>query len=102
MTHIPSIAERRDALNTIFLAHTSPGGAFSCILDYLDDPACISSPSLIAALDTLNGASPDFADITQTVELIGEFDRETAITLAMRAELCPDHYCDPENCADEH
>lgn len=102
MTHIPSIAERRAALNDIFLAHSSTSAAISTILDYLDDPAAISSPSMIEALDIVNGADPDFADITQTVELISEFDSETAKTLAARAELCMIHFCDPENCADEH
>lgn len=102
MTHIPSIAERREALNLIFLKHSSTSAAISTILDYLDDPAAISSPSMIEALDIVNGADPDFADITQTAELISEFDAETARTLAMRAELCPIHFSDPENCADEH
>ena len=102
MTHIPSIAERRAALNTIFLAHSSTSGAISTILDYLDDPAAISSPTMIEALDIVNGADPDFADITQTIELISEFDNETALTLCARAEICPIHFSDPENCADEH
>lgn len=102
MTHIAPIAERRAALNDIFLAHSSTSAAISTILDYLDDPACISSPSLIENLDIVNGATPDFADITQTVELISEFDRETALTLCARAELCPIHFSDPESCADDH
>ena len=95
--------DRRAALDTILLAHTSTGGALSCILDYADDPACISSPHLIAALDILHDESdPDMIDITRTLELIDEISPEIAAALAERAELCADHYCDPENCADQH
>lgn len=96
------IADRLDALHRIIMLHTSWNWAISCILDYLDDPAAISSPSLIADLDIVIGGDPEFSDITQAHELIEEIAPQFARCFAARAELCHDHSSDPDNCADEH
>lgn len=88
-----------DALDLILIKHFSQGGAATTITDYIDDPAAISSPSLITALDALLGDEPE---ITEAHELIKTLNPSLAADIALRAELCNDHSCDPENCADDH
>jgi hypothetical protein len=90
----------KDAIDTIILAHTSIGGAATMICDYLDDPAAISSPTLINAMETLINEldEPDNADITAILELITPLNADLGEEIAMRAELCPTCFADIEVC----
>ena len=102
-SYMNSMNERHDALATIIAAHASRELAAETIIDYHDDPAAISSPTLIEALEVITDeTSHEFLDITATLEAIEEIDRDLAELLAQRAELCIEHACDIAICADEH
>lgn len=92
---------KNEAFNAIIAAHLSPRFAMNTICDYLDDPAAISSPSMIDALDALLG-DPDDTDTTETAEMIAAINPSAAAIFCEYAELCPIHFSDPEICADDH
>jgi hypothetical protein len=101
--------DARTALDSIIAAHMTMGGAATCLADYLDDPAAISSPSLIANLDkliraltSLPDADPDDIDDTTIAEHLATIDPTFSRLFCERTELCPTHFSDPETCADEH
>lgn len=102
--HIESLIARRDALNAILLRFTSEGGALTAIADYCDDPASLSSPSMIENINTLLGTNDeDDHDITLAAEMIYLIGGpEIGKRFCDRNELCADHFSDPENCADDH
>jgi hypothetical protein len=86
-----------DALATIINAHTDLADAASTIIDYLDDPAAISSPSLINALDSLIDDAPE-PDITAILEMITPLDADLAREIADQGELCPTCFSDLDIC----
>lgn len=94
------LAERHSALARILDAHTNIDNALTAIADYCDDPAAISSPSLIADLDTL--LDDTMPDITLAAERLDDLNTDLARRFAELTDLCPSHFCDPDNCADEH
>lgn len=89
------------ALDTLLARHMTLGGTASCITDYLLDPACISSPSMIETLDTFLGGDPDDTDITEIHEWLTKINPDLATQIALRAELCDACSSDAENCTCE-
>lgn len=91
---------KNDALNTIINSHATPRLALEAIADYCDDPAAISSPTIIAAInDLLATNDEDDHDITLAAEKINDINPDLAREFAMITDLCPHHFCDPDNCA---
>lgn len=100
--YMNSTNERHTALTA--LRALAPHGLDSVdsIIAYCDGdaPQGTLRTSLLA---TITGeVDPDFAEITATLEAISDIDSDFAVLLAMRAELCPLHYADPEICGDMH
>lgn len=98
--YLASLIARRDAFNAIMAAHSNPDHALEAIGAYCDDPAAISSPSLLDNLAIFFGDNE--AEITIAAEkiyMIGgiEFGKRFC---AMN-ELCAIHFSDIENCIDD-
>lgn len=92
---------RADALSSLIASHMTLGGTASTITDYIDDPACISSPSMIELLDTVIGSDPDDAEITELHEWLTKINPDLATQIALRAELCDACSSDAECCTCE-
>lgn len=91
----------RQTLRAILDAHSTLTSAAECLTDYIDDPAAISSPALIDDLDALLESlaiDADDTDATEIAETIAPIHPAFAREFAMINELCPDHFCDFENC----
>jgi hypothetical protein len=100
------------AIDTIIVAHDwNIDNAATAIFDYTEDPAVISSPSLIDALDVLlinayNSDEDDEGygngfDLTAVAETIFNHNPALAVAFAALAELCPNCFSDLDVCADD-
>lgn len=94
--------ERRTALDALRALADDNRDLAEMITDYCDGDSFLDDDTA-ALLAIITGESDqDMAEITATLELIEEIDPDFAAYLAGAAELCLQHYSDPENCADEH
>lgn len=98
--HLASLIVRRDALNDIRLRFESDGGMLTAIGDFCDDSDTIGDADMRDLMITLLGIDFDITSAAETIYLIGGIDLGTRFC-AMN-ELCADHFCDIENCIDDH
>jgi hypothetical protein len=96
-----SLITRRDALRAIIAAHQGrESDALEAIADYCDDPAAISSPGLIEDIETFFGEwEREITTAAEKIYMIGGI--ELGKQFCAMNELCAQHFCDLEICADD-
>lgn len=78
---------RRDALNAIIAQHSNPTHALDAIATYCDDPAAISSPSLLDNLTIFfRDKDEEITSAGELIYLIGGIDLGTEFCIMN--ELC--------------
>lgn len=93
--------ERRDALTALRGIALDDHMIADMICDLVEDDARFADHTEALLITLAGGETREMLEITAAAEAIDELDGSLAQLICELADLCPDHLCDPENCADQ-